>query len=208
MCRKEAVELENCAPQEESHDESDDEDEEENDGGVIRISRAGLEYLLRGAGGVGITAGVEAELEFNSYSEIVIARFELARILQEQGGTPLSDAQWTQLITVYPPAEYNDDDDNDGNMVSLLAPAVMTFAEWLAPPPPPINYIDHPCTLNFVRAGDIPPSYGVAMRVSCDACNLDCGPNPFYHCDECQFDVCLPCIVDGAARGFMQRMGY
>ena len=51
----------------EDDEEDDEEDDDEDDGGVIRISRSGLEYILRDFGGVGITAGVEAELEINDY---------------------------------------------------------------------------------------------------------------------------------------------
>ena len=117
MCRKKATELEDCVPKEVSDaDEEDEEDEEDFDGGgIIRISRASLEYILRIQGGVGVTAGVEADLQINEFNEVVIERWELERILQEQGGTPLSDAQWTQLTSVYPPAEHDGDD--DGPMV-------------------------------------------------------------------------------------------
>jgi hypothetical protein len=84
----------------------------------------------------------------------VIERFELERILQQQGGTPLSDAQWMQLTFVYPPAEYNEDDDEDGPMVPV-APPQLTFApsadeqpdptqrarELLANPAPPASVV-------------------------------------------------------------------
>ena len=99
MCRKVAGEMEGCAP----------EPEEEDSGGVIQISRAGLEFILRDFGCVGITASVEAGLQIDEFNVVTIERSELARILQEQGGTPLSDAQWTRLTSVYPPAEHNDD---------------------------------------------------------------------------------------------------
>lgn len=133
MCRKQALDMEDCAvggeddqDDDKDDDEDDDEDDEEDDGGVIRISRAGLELILRQAGGVGMTAGVEAELEINDYNEVVIARFELERILQEQGGHPLTDAQWTQLISIYPPAEYDDDE-----VVEVpRAPLQLTFDNW------------------------------------------------------------------------------
>ena len=296
MCRKEALEMEDF-----------------HGGGVIRISRAGLEFILRTAGGVGMTAGVEAELEINEYNEVVIERSELGRILQEQGGTPLSDAQWTQLTTVYPPAEHNGDDD-DGPMVSLVAPPQLTFAEWepeaspppleeadptqraralLADPTPPASivtpedreawalvldsaratiarhaaslvapdhaeawdlildsahatiarhataplaatiashaatiashaaaaaaagaswvglggrwrwlrpyqYRQHPCPLELFAARDIPPTYGVAMSVGCDICKIDVMRTAFYHCHECQFDVCAECFMPDA----------
>ena len=99
MCRKVAGAMEGCAP----------EPEEEDSGGVIQISRAGLEFILRDFGCVGITASVEAGLQIDEFNVVTIERSELARILQEQGGTPLSDAQWTRLTSVYPPAEHNDD---------------------------------------------------------------------------------------------------
>jgi hypothetical protein len=105
MCRKVAGEMEGCAP----------EPEEEDNGGVIHISRAGLEFILRDFGGVGITASVEAGLQIDEFNVVTIERSQLGRILQEQGGTPLSDAQWTRLITVYPPAEYNEDDAAGGS---------------------------------------------------------------------------------------------
>ena len=122
--------MEDCAPEAEEEDESDDEDEEDfHGGGVIRISRAGLEFILRTAGGVGVTAGVEAEIQFDEFNEVVIERSELGRILQEQGGNPLSDAQWTLLTSVYPPAEYNDDDDEVvAGAIALVAPPQLTFA--------------------------------------------------------------------------------
>ena len=132
MCRQQAGAMEDCAQDEAEEDEEDDEeDDEENEedfhgGEVIRISRAGLEFILRQAGGIGMTPGVEAEVEINESNEVVIERFELARILQEQGGTPLSDAQWTQLISIYPPAEYNDDE-----VVEVpRAPLQLTFDNW------------------------------------------------------------------------------
>ena len=130
MCRQQAGAMEDCAQDEAEEDEEDDEeDEEENEedfhgGDVIRISRAGLEFILRQAGGIGMTPGVEAEVEINESNEVVIERFELARILQEQGGTPLSDAQWTQLISIYPPAEYDE-------VVEVpRAPLQLTFDNW------------------------------------------------------------------------------
>ena len=73
---------------------------------------------------------------------------------------------------------------------------------------PPLHYIDHPCALEFFRTGTIPDSYyGATTEVACDACNQPCSTTPFYHCENCFFDVCLPCFVDGAARSFLQRMG-
>lgn len=99
MCRKVAGEMEDYVPE-----------PEEDNGGVIHISRAGLEFILRDFGCVGITASVEAGLQIDEFNVVTIERSELGRILQEQGGTPLSDAQWTRLTSVYLPAEYNDDE--------------------------------------------------------------------------------------------------
>jgi hypothetical protein len=257
MCRKVAVEMEDCAiEEEEDEDEEDEEDErvlgilaradagEFDGGGVIRVSRASLEYILREAGGVGMTAGVEAEIEINEFNEVVIERFELARILQEQGGTPLSDAQWSQLTSVYPPAEYNDDDEVVAGAMALVAPPQLTFAPsadeqpdptqraryLLANPEPPASVVtpedaeawalvldsaratiarhaaaerhpssQHPCPLEFFVAGDIPPTYGVAMSVPCDICKAQQITIPFYHCSECHFDVCAECFKPPAA---------
>ena len=272
MCRKEAVEMEDCAPEEEDEDEEDEEDEDDEEdvrvldilaradagefdgGGLIRVSRASLEYILRDFGGVGMTAGVEAEVEINEFNEVVIERFELARILQEQGGTPLSDAQWSQLTSVYPPAEYNEDDDEDGPMVPV-APPQLTFAPsadeqpeqpdptqraraLLANPAPPASVVtpedmeawnivldsaratiarhaaaerhhssQHPCPLEFFEAGDIPPEYGVAMSVPCDICRVQQIRIPFYHCVECQFDVCAECFKPPAAEEAVHTPG-
>ena len=131
MCRKQAGSMEDCAQDEAEDEEDDEEDDEENEedfhgGDIIRISRAGLEFILRQAGGVGMTAGVEAEVEINEFNEVVIERFELARILQEQGCRPLSDAQWVQLISVYPPAEYDEEEP-----AVPRAPLQLTFDNWL-----------------------------------------------------------------------------
>ena len=57
----------------------------------------------------------------------------------------------------------------------------------------------HGCPLEFFEAGDIPPSYGVADRVPCDICNTQQVTIPFYHCAECQFDVCAECFMPPAA---------
>ena len=273
MCRKEAVEMEDCAPQESEAESDDEEDEEDFDGGgVIRLSRAGLEFILRDFGGVGITTGVEAELEINDYNEVVIERFELERILREQGGNPLSDAHWTQLTSVYPPAEHNGDDDEVESVAgaaALVTPPQLSFAPsadeqpeqpdptqraryLLANPEPPASvvtpedreawalvldsaratiarhaaaaadaadaagalwvglggrwrwlrpyqYHQHPCPLELFAAGDIPPTYGVAMSVPCDICKTDEVKTAFYHCFECQFDVCAGCFMPPAA---------
>ena len=262
---------------------ADDEDDEEVVGGVIRLSRAGLEFILRQAGGVGVTAGVEAEVEINEFNEVVIERFELERILREQGGTPLSDAQWTQLTSVYPPAEYNDDDaaaeqqpeitdptqrarallanpeppasvvtpeDREAwalvldsaratiarHAASLLAPdyaeawdlvvdsahatiarhgtaalaatiarhaAAAAGASWLGLGGrwrwlTPYQYRQHPCPLELFAARDIPPTYVAADSVRCDICKIDVMRTAFYHCRECEFDVCAECFMPPA----------
>jgi hypothetical protein len=271
ICRKEAVEMEDCAPEEEEEDEDEDEEDDEEDvrvldilaradagefdgGGVIRVSRASLEYILRDFGGVGMTAGVEAEVEINEFNEVVIERFELARILQEQGGTPLSDAQWSQLTSVYPAAEYNDEEVVAGAM-AMVPPRQLTFAPsadeqpqqpdptqraraLLANPAPPASVVtpedmeawnivldsaratiarhaaaerhhssQHPCPLEFFEAGDIPPEYGVAMSVPCDICKVQQLSIPFYHCVECQFDVCAECFKPPAAEEAVHTPG-
>jgi hypothetical protein len=263
ICRKVAVEMEDCAPQPESDEEEEEEHDDEHDeedvrvldilaradagefdgGGVIHVSRASLEFILRDFGGVGMTAGVEAEVEMNEFNEVVIERFELARILQEQGGTPLSDAQWSQLTSVYPPAEYND----EPPVQVSTPPPQLTFApsadeqpeqpdptqrarELLENPEPPASvvtpedweawglvldaaratiarhaaaqrhhYRQHPCPLEFFAAGDIPPTYRVAMSVPCDICSAQQITIPFYHCAECHFDVCADCFRSPAA---------
>ena len=300
MCRKVAVELEDCAVSPESDSEEEDDEEEEEvhiHGGEIGLSRAGLEFILRQAGGVGMTAGVEAEIGFNEYGEATITRYEIERILREQGGTSLSDAQWTQLTSVYPPAEYNDDDDEEvvaGAVAMVAAVPQLTFAPsadeeadptqraraLLANPEPPASvvtpedreawalvldsaratiarhaasllapdyaeawdlvvdsahatiarhataasplvraaaagaswlglggrwrwltpyqYRQHPCPLELFAARDIPPTYGVAMSVGCDICKTDVMRTAFYHCFECQFDVCAECFMPDA----------
>lgn len=270
MCRKEAVEMEDCAPQESEAEEQEDDEEGFDGGGIIRISRAGLEYIMRIQGGVGVTAGVEAELQINEFNELVIERFELERILQEQGGTPLSDAQWTQLTSVYPPAEHDGDDD-DVEPVEAAVTRQLTFAPsaddepeitdptqraraLLANPEPPpsvvtpedreawalvldsaratiarhataafaapvtaaaaaaagaswvglggrwrwlrpYQYRQHPCPLELFAAGDIPPAYGGQACAVCDICETDLLTIPFYHCRECEFDVCAECFM-------------
>ena len=224
---------------------AEDEDDEEMVGGVIRLSRAGLEFILRQAGGVGVTAGVEAEVEINEFNEVVIERFELERILREQGGTPLSDAQWTQLISVYPPAEYNDDDEVVAGAMGMVGQPQLTFAPsaddepeiadptqraraLLTDPSPPPCVVtpedreawalvldsaratiacnaaqrhhsrQHPCPLEFFAAGDVPPAYGSHASAVCDICKNDLLTIPFYHCTECEIDICAGCFMPPA----------
>ena len=101
LCRKGAVSLENCAVEEDEEEDEEDEEEDEEDFDVIRITRIGLDYIFRAYGGVGLTAGVEAEINFDEYDTVEITRFEFKRILLEQGGAIL-DAQWQQITSVYP----------------------------------------------------------------------------------------------------------
>jgi hypothetical protein len=239
ICRKVAMELEDCAiEEEESEDEEDEEDEEEAHvhGGEIRITRIALESLLP----TGVTPGVEAELGFDEFGEVTISRYELERISVEQGGDPFSDAQWNMLCSVFPAEE-----DDEGPVPAAMAPLQLTFAEWeeppteadptqraralLANPEPPASVVtpedreawalvldsaratiarhaaaerhpssQHPCPLEFFAAGDIPPTYGVADRVSCDICKAQQVTITFYHCAECQFDVCAECFMPPA----------
>ena len=72
------------------------------DGGLIRITRVAMEGLLRSQGGVGVTAGVEAELAFDIYGEVTMTRYEFARIMAEQGATALTDESWVQLMCTFP----------------------------------------------------------------------------------------------------------
>jgi hypothetical protein len=161
MCRKKAVEMEDCAPEEESEAESDDEDEEDFDeGGLIRITRVGMDYVMRQHGGLGVLAGVEAEVGFDEYGQATITRYEFQRILREQGGNTLSDAQWTQLTSVYPPAEHDDDDDEvvAGAMALGAAPR-LTFAEWEPEAsPPPLDETDPTQRARDLLANPAPPA--------------------------------------------------
>jgi hypothetical protein len=228
LCRKDATELEDCAPKPEAAAA-----ESFHSGGSIVISRANMDSILRDNGGFGMTAGVEAEVQFDGigpHDETTITRYELERIMREQGGNPFSDAMWDHLSSVHPviaPTATVAPDTSaqrqrqivtelatlSAELVLLMGPPLAQPLEQPLPVPlaeaqlPPLHYIDHPCALEFFRAHTIPPSYGPETEVMCNACNQPCGTNPFYHCGNCEFDVCLPCFVDGAARGFMQRMG-
>ena len=109
MCRKPATEMED-APGE--------------DDGVIRVTRIGMDYILRTHGAIGVTA----EMAFDEYDEVTITRSSLQDILDTQGGDDLSDAQWSQLKSVYP-AE--DDDAVVGGAMALAAAAPrLTFTTW------------------------------------------------------------------------------
>ena len=94
MCRHPAAEMEDIPS-------VDDE---------IRITRIGMDYVLRTHGGFGVTA----ELSFDPYDEMTIGRDELQRILDAQGCDTLSDAQWSQLMSVYPAEEEEEHYDLSG----------------------------------------------------------------------------------------------
>jgi len=106
MCRTPATEWERVREGEEvgGEEEAGDQGIEAgfDDGGLIRITRVAMEGLLRSQGGLGVTAGVEAELAFDIYGEITITRYEFARIMAEQGATALTDESWIQLMATFP----------------------------------------------------------------------------------------------------------
>jgi len=101
MCRTPATEWEQAH---ERHEEECEKSlmQEFDDGGLIRITRVAMEGLLRSQGGIGVTAGVEAELAFDIYGEVTITRYEFARIMAEQGATALTDESWIQLMCTFP----------------------------------------------------------------------------------------------------------
>ncbi len=233
LCRKEAVSLENCAVEGDNDDDDEDDDEEDNDdveddehyfddGGAIRISRIGLDYIFRAYGGVGLTAGVEAEINFDEYDTVEITRYEFERMLREQGGA-MSDAQWQQLTSIYPPAPYTEEDDDavvNGAMAIIQAPQITLTQQEPEPVEDtalnsaattserveswemlqraaqevarPPHYYHHVCPLELFAAGDIPPTYGVGVK--CDICHKEQITCAFYHCDACEFDVCEECF--------------
>jgi hypothetical protein len=130
MCRKEATEMEDCAPQPEEEEEEEDEEESYGYvGGTIRITWTSMDNLIYTEGGHGITPGVEEDVGFDEYREAVITRYDFERILRQQGIGPFSDARWLQLQSIFP------DDDEDEVPPSPVAepPRQLTFA----PPPPP-----------------------------------------------------------------------
>ena len=106
MCRKEAVELEDCAP--EAEEEEDDEQEEAVE--LLGLSRVNMEYLLRTYGGIGVTYEVAVEVDYDLFGggEAPISRRLLDQFLEQQGARKLSDSQWSQLVSIYP--YYPDDD--------------------------------------------------------------------------------------------------
>jgi hypothetical protein len=52
--------------------------------------------------------------------------------------------------------------------------------------------------LEFFAAGDIPPVYGLGLLVLCRICMRAQLTTPFYHCAECQFDLCAECFMPPA----------
>ena len=107
MCRAPATEWERVRDREEVGGEEVGGEEEAgfDDGGLIRITRVAMEGLLRNQGGIGVTAGVEAELAFDVYGEATTTRYEFARIMAEQGATALTDESWSQLMNMFPAGE-------------------------------------------------------------------------------------------------------
>ena len=210
MCRKVAVELENCAPDD---PKSDEEYQVHVHGGEIQISRLQLESLLCHYGGIGITPGVEEEVQFNTFNQIIISRYELGRILEEQGCQPFSDAQWQHLMSVYPVEEEEEEDEEEESQTSatggtgtvaqvriddvfseMVAEDAATTAARLAllPSTPTFyNSVRHACPLTVCLAGHRPPSYD---EVECDICERSCVASPFYHCQDCEFDICAACF--------------
>ena len=102
MCRKVATYFEDTFVNLESESEDDEDMLDVPDiqiqGGTIRISRSAMECLLPN----GVTPGVEAEIAFDEYNEIEITRYELQRIILEQGGNVVSDQRWNEFTQIYP----------------------------------------------------------------------------------------------------------
>ena len=70
---------------------------------AIRISRLQMDLLLRGQDGMALTESVAGKAERFDYDGMIdITRYELESILTKQGGKLFSDAQWSQLMSVYP----------------------------------------------------------------------------------------------------------
>lgn len=215
MCRKVAVEMEDCAIEEESEDDEEEEDVHEH-GGVIQISRFGMDYVLRQRGGLGVTAGVEAEVGFDVRGEAIITRHEFERIAGEQGVARFSDAMWIQLTAIYPAED--DDDAVVGGAIALFTPPAQLV---LATPPPQLSFTElphayqgpvastddaaahatlvragsHDCPLEFFEPGVIPPIYSMVDNVVCDLCRAPRIMTHFYHCAVCKFDICAECFI-------------
>ena len=83
----------------------DSEEEEQDffdDNDTIHITRVGMEEAIGRLGGLGLSARVESELDFDQYGETLVTRYEFERILAEQGVGPISNIQWNHLLSVYP----------------------------------------------------------------------------------------------------------
>ena len=197
--------MEDCAIEEESEDDEEEEDVHEH-GGVIQISRIGMDYVLRQRGGLGVTAGVEAEVGFDVGGEVIITRHEFERVAGEQGVGPFSDAQWIQLTAIYP-AEDDDDAVVGGAMALATAPPQLSFTEWPHAYQEPaaltedaaahatlVRARSHDCPLELFQPGVIPATYSMADGVICDLCTSPRITTHFYHCAACEFDICSECF--------------
>ena len=149
MCRTSATEWERVRDREEVGEEEAGFD----DGGLIRITRVAMEGILRSQGGLGVTAGVEAELAFDVYGEVTITRYEFARIMAEQGATALTDESWNQLMSLFPAGE----DDVLSAIVAAEVAPTLSFGHWepeAVHVPGPFDIVDEPeePRLTFTRA--------------------------------------------------------
>jgi hypothetical protein len=110
MCRKVAMKLEDCAPE----DEEEEEDEEQEDAEeFLGLSRANMEYVLRNYGGIGVTYAVDVDVDYDLLGgrDAAIPRWLLEQFLEQQGARKLSDSQWSQLVSIYPYYPEHDEDD-------------------------------------------------------------------------------------------------
>ena len=150
MCRTSATEWERVRDDEELGGE---EEAGFDDGGLIRITRVAMEGILRNQGGIGVTAGVEAELAFDVYGEATTTRYEFARIMAEQGATALTDESWSQLMSLFPAGE----DDVLSAIVAAEVAPTLSFGHWepeAVHVPGPFDIVDEPeePRLTFTRA--------------------------------------------------------
>jgi hypothetical protein len=102
-CRKKAVELEDCAPEDEGEEEEGAEEQDEHSE-LLGLSRANMEYVLRNYGGIGVTYEVSVDVDYDLFGggEAPIPRWLLEQFLEQQGARKLSDSQWSQLVSIYP----------------------------------------------------------------------------------------------------------
>ena len=155
MCRTSATEWERVRDDEELGGEEVGGEEEAgfDDGGLIRITRVAMEGLLRNQGGIGVTAGVEAELAFDVYGEATTTRYEFARIMAEQGATALTDESWSQLMNMFPAG----DDEVLSAIVAAEAVPTLSVGHWepeAVHVPGPFDIVEEPeePRLTFTRA--------------------------------------------------------